>query len=501
MISIPSSPSSPLFVFEMANNHEGSLEHGKRIIREMQKIADKYRITAAVKLQYRDLDSILHPSLIGRTDVKHAPRFLATKLKKADYLELVEAVKESGMLTICTPFDEASVASVIEHQIDVIKVASCSAKDWPLLRVIARANKPVICSTGGLSISDIDNIVSFFLHRKINLSVLHCVALYPTPRSALELGFIERFKLRYPTVSIGYSGHESPDDQETVQLAIAKGATILERHVGIASDGIRLNAYSMDPAQADAWVAAATRAIDACGSLARDGEAIRQEELGSLASLERGVYAARPVKAGEQITRTHVYFAMPLVDGQARAGDFQEDIVASQDYQADEPILDKRTLGVAVGVRGLIHEVKGMINEAGISVGSDFNIEISHHYGIERVRQSGAVILTIVNREYCKKLVVLVAGQCHPNHRHITKEETFQLLWGDLEIQLDDKIHSLRAGDLLLIPRRAWHAMSTRNGAIFEEVSTSHIRGDSYYSDEAIEGIDPMERKTVVEQW
>ena len=44
-----------LFIFEMANSHQGSIEHGKDIIYEMGKIARRHNIKAAVKLQYRNL--------------------------------------------------------------------------------------------------------------------------------------------------------------------------------------------------------------------------------------------------------------------------------------------------------------------------------------------------------------------------------------------------------------------------------------------------------------
>ena len=48
---------------------------------------------------------------------------------------------------------------------DIIKVASCSAKDWPLIEKISDLRKPIIASTGGLELDDIDNLVSFFNHR------------------------------------------------------------------------------------------------------------------------------------------------------------------------------------------------------------------------------------------------------------------------------------------------------------------------------------------------
>ena len=37
-------------------------------------------------------------------------------------------------------------------------------------------------------------------------------------------------------------------------MAVAKGAKILERHVGLPTETIKLNSYSMNPEQADRWV-------------------------------------------------------------------------------------------------------------------------------------------------------------------------------------------------------------------------------------------------------
>ena len=50
---------SGLFIFEMANNHQGSVEHGIQIIKEMAAIARKYNVKAGVKFQYRHLDTFL----------------------------------------------------------------------------------------------------------------------------------------------------------------------------------------------------------------------------------------------------------------------------------------------------------------------------------------------------------------------------------------------------------------------------------------------------------
>ena len=74
-----------------------------------------------------------------------------------------------------------------------------------------------------------------------------------------------------------------------------------------------------------------------------------------------------------------------------------------------------------------------MLNKAKIVLSSEFEIEVSHHYGIENYREYGALIITCINREYCKKLLVVLPNQKHPNHYHKLKEETFQVLSGTLK--------------------------------------------------------------------
>ena len=151
-----------LFIFEMANSHQGDVEHGKDIIHEMGKIARKYNINAAVKLQYRNLDNFIHPDYVNRTDVPHVPRFMSTRLTYDQFTELVDAIKEEGMIAMSTPFDEDGVDWCVNQGIDIIKIASCSSLDWPLLEKAAAARKPLIISTGGKTLSDIDKLYNFF---------------------------------------------------------------------------------------------------------------------------------------------------------------------------------------------------------------------------------------------------------------------------------------------------------------------------------------------------
>jgi N-acetylneuraminate synthase len=489
-----------LFVFEMANNHQGEVDHGLRIISEMGRIAGRYGIRAAVKLQYRDLDSFVHPDFREHAAIKHIPRFFATRLANPDFRRLVSATRHAGLLAMVTPFDEGSVEVALEHEVDILKVASCSATDWPLLEAIAAAGKPVICSTGGKSIADLDKIVSFFDHRYVkDLALLHCVGLYPTPGPLVQMSFMRRMQERFRKLPVGYSGHEAPDDLDVVKAAVALGARVLERHVGVPREGSPLNAYSLDPPRTAAWVEAALRMREICGSN-RD-KVVPPEEVRSLHQLTRGTYAARRIRAGEPLARKDVFFAMPCGEGQTTSGEFQEGMAASRDYAENEALAESRVRGPVEIMREAIHEAKGMLQEAGIEVGSQFELELSHHNGPHQFRRFGAVIVNLLNREYCKKLIVVLPGQHHPGHFHKLKEETFQVLHGELDLYVDGQVRHLGPGDMQLIERGQTHEFRSERGCIVEEISTTHIPRDSHYRDRQIAARDPMARKTVVEAW
>lgn len=501
-----------LHIFEMANNHQGDLEHGQSIVRAMSKAAHGAGVRAAVKLQYRDLDTFIHPDYLteeGRKKVKHIERFLSTRIEKGHFKKLIDSIQAEGMLAVVTPFDEASVDWCIEHDVDIIKVASCSADDWPLLGKIIEPKKPIIVSTGGQSIADIDNLYSFFSHRGASFALLHCVGLYPTPPELQSLDVIDRMQRRFPDVAIGYSGHEAPDDLDVVKIAIAKGARILERHVGVPTDKIALNAYSMNPSQTEAWLAAAAKARILCnagtagmgGSVLTSEKTVAEIESVSLKDLARGVSASVEISTGDEINNDMVFFSFPRQPGQIASGEFREGITASRDYAVNEPITEKQGPDITKSTRALIHDFRGMFNEAGIHIGQGRGIELSHHFGLENFAETGALLISIVNAHYCKKLVSQLPGQNHPVHKHNIKDESFQVLWGDLHVSLDGVGHDLVPGDVLTVPHGIWHAFSSQGGVIFEEISTTSISGDSEYQDQKINSLDPMWRKTVTGGW
>jgi sialic acid synthase SpsE/D-lyxose ketol-isomerase len=492
-----------LFVFDLANNHQGSVEHGSAVIRAVGASVRRHGVRGALKFQFRQLDTFVHPAHRQASSNKHIPRFQATRLGRDEFARLYDVVRGEQLIAITTPFDEDSVELALAMGFDVLKVASCSAQDWPLLEKIAAAGKPVIFSTGGCTTSDIDNLVSFFDHRGVDFAIMHCISVYPTPAELCMLNQIGELARRYPGRAIGWSTHEDQDEVAPVQLAYAKGATIFERHVGIETETTKLNAYSSDPGQIDRWLQAFKQAKALCGPPERLPASPAEQQ--SLLELRRGVFAARALKAGEILTRNDVFFAMPCAVGQLHSGQWREGIRLETTVAADDAIIDG---GVVVPdepdylvLKSAVHQVKAMLNKAGIVLDANFNVEYSHHYGVRRFREVGCVLIECVNREYCKKLLVQIPGQSHPLHYHRRKEETFQVLAGELGLEMDGKLRLLRPGETALVMPGVWHRFWTEKGAVVEEISTTHFNDDSYYRDPQIQSNPRELRKTKVEHW
>lgn len=491
-----------LFVLDMANNHQGSLDHGKRIITELSRVINQFNVRGAIKFQFRNLETFIHPAYTSRNDVKHIPRFLSTRLSREDYAELTNEVREAGLIPMATPFDEESLDLIQELDLEIVKIASCSATDWPLIYEIAKLNKPVIVSTAGLSTSQIDNLVAFFHDSGLSFALMHCVALYPTPIEYLQLNQIANLCRRYPEVPIGYSTHELPDYYNGIRMAYCLGARLFERHVDVKEEGFSMNAYSSTPEQIEEWIKAYKEVVAACGPENRAPAS--EAELASLNSLKRGVYAKRTLEKGESLTREDVFFAMPLQEDQLESGDWMNGLVTDKLYKEGEALsakIAKYNSTREQKIKQILLQVRGILNEARIAVGSDFSIELSHHYGLERFREFGAVIINCVNREYCKKLIIQLPRQKHPYHYHRKKEETFLVLHGDIDIEIDGNRRTYLPGDMVVIKPGQWHKFQTSHGVVVEEISTTHYDDDSIYQDKYLRNIDRKERKTFVPNW
>ena len=183
-----------LFVLEMANNHLGSLERGLKIIQEFAQVARFNNVRASIKLQFRDVENFVHKDFQNREDLRYVKKTLDTRLTDEQYAMLVKAIRQANCIAMATPFDERSVDFCVELGLPMLKIASSDLNDWLLLEKIAKTKKPVIVSTGGSSLKDMDDIVTFFSNRNIPLAINHCVSIYPAEDSELEMNQIDFLK-------------------------------------------------------------------------------------------------------------------------------------------------------------------------------------------------------------------------------------------------------------------------------------------------------------------
>ena len=494
-------PFKDIFVFDLANNHQGDVNHAKNIIKKIGDICNSKKVTGVFKLQFRDLDTFIHKKEFNNKDNKNIKRFLSTKLSWKHYLEIKNYILNNGMHSMCTPFDEKSVDKIVEMDFDILKIASCSANDWPLLEKAANSGLPIIISTGGLNIDEIDQVVSFFEHKGSDFALMHCVSIYPTPSHQSQLGFLTKLKNRYPKTTIGWSTHEDPNNYDISKIAYALGARIFERHVGFETNDFKLNNYSSNPNQVLKWIESVEITKKIINS--EDKMIIESEKL-ALDNLKRGIYLKSNFKKGYKLNEKDVYFAIPFNQNQIESGMWTGNLILKNDVSMDSPLLKSDVTSYKKEVNILkssVHFIKGILNEGKVYLSPDFEVEYSHHYGVNKFKKIGATIINCINREYCKKILVLTPGQEHPSHFHKRKEETFNLLYGDLEISLDGVKKKLQPGENCLVLPGVWHSFKTKEGCIIEEISTTHYKNDSVYKDPYINSLKLEERKTIVPNW
>ena len=328
-----------LFVLELANNHLGKVERGLRIISTYAQVVRFNNVRAAIKLQMRDVDNFVHKDFRARTDVRYIKKTIDTQLSIEDYAKMVNAVRQASCITMATPFDERSVEVCCELGIQILKIASSDLNDWMLIEKIAKTKKPVIVSTGGSSLKDIDDLVQFFDNRHIPLAINHCVSVYPSEDNELEMNQIDFLRERYPGHVIGFSTHEYQDWSNSMLIAYAKGARTFERHIDIDDDGIKVSPYCSLPDQVDQWFKSYHKAKSMCGAPGTQRRLLQSRELEYLDTLLRGVYAKHDLPEGHILADDDVYLAIPLQKGQISCRELMRGEVLLRALRQDEAIM------------------------------------------------------------------------------------------------------------------------------------------------------------------
>jgi len=489
-----------LFILDLANNHQGDVAHAKTIIKEVSEVVKKHKAIAAIKFQFRHLETFVHKDKRETGKDKMVDRFLTTGLSDEEFFELKKYADSLGLLTACTPFDEASVEKIVKMGFDYIKIASCSAQDWPLIGKIIETQIPLIVSTGGLNLEEIDELVYFITKKCRNFALMHCVAAYPTPDELFNLRRINVLSCRYPLLKIGWSTHENPYDYQTINLAYSLGARIFEKHIGKNTEKYGLNQYSATKENVDQWL---NSFFEMKKKIAVDEKAFLEKQKDPIRRLARGSFVKKDIGQNKRIQKNDFYHAFPRDENSIRCLRRSEFIKTKEAIKMDSALTqDNATYGV--GREGLIEKailkLRAFLQKNNFQINHYNHVDLSCHSGLNKFYLVGSYFIDSSSHPYIKKIIVMLHGQQHPSHKHIDRSELYSMISGDLTLTIDDKIISLKEGQQIVVDRNKYHEFSTINGAIFEEVSYVEDCKKTEYKNNKINKIDRSQRVIRIEE-
>lgn len=209
----------PTFLIgEIGINHGGSEKYCLKLVNE----AIKSKVNA-IKLQTINAEE---------SYVKNTKSFNEFKNKSLDIKfikKLITICKKKNIILFSTPGDLSSLNLLESINMEMYKISSGLANNFPLIEAVAKLKKPVIISTGMLYQKEIKEIITIFKkYKNDKICLLKCTSIYPSPDDKVNLNAISTFKKIFP-YPIGYSDHTL--DDTAVLSAVSMGANIIEKHI------------------------------------------------------------------------------------------------------------------------------------------------------------------------------------------------------------------------------------------------------------------------------
>jgi pseudaminic acid synthase len=222
--------------------------------------------------------------------------------------ELFELAEELGIEIFSSPFDKTAVDFLENLDISMYKIASMESGDIPLIKYVAKTQKPIIASTGSSTLEEIDELVeAVHSEGNKNLTLLLCTSAYPTPHNQVHLARMELLRERY-SLPIGLSDHTLGNS--TSLAAVAMGATVIERHFILdRSQGGPDSVFSLEPNEFNELSIQIKQIEESLGN--RDWE-IQPDESESR-RLRRSLIISSDVKKGDFVTEKNVKSLRPAI--------------------------------------------------------------------------------------------------------------------------------------------------------------------------------------------
>ena len=296
-------------IAEIGHNHQGKLETAK----EMFKVAKECGADA-VKLQKRNNRELFTAAGYNRA-YDNSNSYGATYGEHREFLEFGERefkelkayAAEIGITMFATAFDFSSADFLENLDMPAYKMASGDLKNIPLLTHVAKFQKPMIISTGGGTMEDVNRAYDAIMPINQQLCILQCTAGYPADFDELNLSVISTFRERFANTTIGLSSHDNG-----IAMALAAymlGARLVEKHFTLnhtlkGTD----HAFSLEPTGFRKMVRDLERVQVAIGNGVKR---TYESEIAPIIKMGKKLVAARDLPAGYTIQREDIAIKSP----------------------------------------------------------------------------------------------------------------------------------------------------------------------------------------------
>ena len=295
----------PLVIVEIGINHEGDIDLAIQMV-DAAIDAGAEVIKHQTHIIEDEMSEEAKNVIPGNTNVSIYEVMKRCALDENDEKKLMNHVISRKSIFISTPFSREAANRLIRFNIPAYKIGSGECNNYPLVKHIAKAKKPIIMSTGMNSIETIRPSVDILRNAGIPFALLHCTNVYPTPPSLVRLGAIHQLREAFPDAVIGLSDHTV--NNFACLGAVALGASILERH--FTDDMNRPGpdiSCSMDPSSLKELINGSQTIF-----LERGGEKnpIEQESQ-TMAFAFASVIAVKDINPGEILTEDNLWVRRP----------------------------------------------------------------------------------------------------------------------------------------------------------------------------------------------
>ena len=220
-------------IAEIGPNHNGSVYLAKKMINKISKTG-----ADAVKFQLANPNEVYSKEAFKaeyqkKNDSSKTIKEMSIKnqLDKKYHLELSKYCKKKKIIYLCSAFDLGSLKYLVKKiKIPIIKIPSGEILSVDMLKFASKFKGQIILSTGMSKLEEIEK--SLEILNKKDITLLHCVSLYPTPLDRVNLNNINLLKKRF-NLNVGFSDHTK--DELASLAAAGMGITVLEKHVTLSN--------------------------------------------------------------------------------------------------------------------------------------------------------------------------------------------------------------------------------------------------------------------------